>query len=150
MAPATIFTVAGLIGFGYAVARQESVYLVSFIWGLMLFGITIAAISTSAYALDAYRDNATEIFIMAMVFKNFFFYGLSNFINNWVANSGTVQTFNVMGGISAALVRAQLFILTAVCNFHPDVYLGQTVPKLLASVQCAQDVTSRDGASWND
>ena len=50
------------------------------------------------------RDNATEIFIMAMVFKNFFFYGLTNFINNWVANSGTEQAFNVMGGISAALV----------------------------------------------
>lgn len=124
MLPGSVCTVAGLVGFGYAVVRGESIYLVSFIWGVMLFGITIAAISTSAYALDAFRDNATEIFIMAMVFKNFFFYGLSNFINNWVATSGAVQTFNVMGGISAALVLSLVFawltfssLLLFLCTF---------------------------------
>src|SRR5271167_4692662 len=104
MVPATVFTVAGLIGFGYAVTSAVSVYLLSFIWGIALFGITISAIATSSYALDAFRDHATEIFIMAIVFKNFFFYGLSNFINSWVANQGPKQAFNVMGGISAALV----------------------------------------------
>jgi hypothetical protein len=107
MLPATAFTVAGLIGFGYAVQNAVSVYLLSFVWGVMLFGITISAISTSAYALDAFRDNATEIFILSMMFKNFFFYGLSNFINNWVADSGPIKAFNVMGGISAALVRLE-------------------------------------------
>jgi hypothetical protein len=104
MIPSAIFTVAGLIGFGYAVTNAVSVYLISFIWGIALFGITIAAIATSAYALDAFRDNATKIFIMAMVFKNFFFYGLSNFINDWVTDEGPKETFSVMGGISAALV----------------------------------------------
>jgi len=104
MIPGSICTIAGLIGFGYAAADTVSVYLLSFVWGVTLFGITIAAISTSSYALDAFRDNANEIFIMAMMFKNFFFYGLSNFINNWFAQSGSEQVFNVMGGISAALV----------------------------------------------
>src|SRR5277367_2770781 len=106
MVPATICTVAGLVSFGYAVVNAVSVYLISFIWGLTLFGITIAAIATSSYALDAFRDHANEIFIMAMVFKNFFFYGLSNFINNWFAADGPTQAFNVMGGISAALVSS--------------------------------------------
>lgn len=104
MLPASITTVAGLIGFGYAAANTVSVYLIAFVWGVALFGITIAAISTSSYALDGYRENANEIFIMAMMFKNFFFYGLSNFINNWLAQSGPTEVFNVMGGISAALV----------------------------------------------
>jgi hypothetical protein len=81
-----------------------------------LFGITIAAIATSSYALDAYRDHANEIFIMAMVFKNFFFYGLSNFINNWFAADGPTQAFNVMGGISAALVRYPAEILKLTCS----------------------------------
>jgi len=110
MIPGTIFTVAGLIGFGYSYASAVSIYLLSFVWGVTLFGITIAAISTSSYALDAYRDHATEIFIMAMIFKNFFFYGLSNFINNWVADAGPIQAFNVMGGVSAALVTSPLQI----------------------------------------
>ena len=108
MIPAAIFTIAGLIGFGYAVTNAVSVYLLSFVWGVAVFGITIAAIATSAYALDAFRDHATEIFIMAMVFKNFFFYGLSNFVNNWIADQGPKEAFNVMGGISAALVRQSL------------------------------------------
>jgi hypothetical protein len=110
MLPATIFTLGGLFGFGYGVENAVSVYLLSFIWGTMLFGITISAIATSSYALDSYRDNSTEIFIMAMVFKNFFFYGLSNFINDWVASSGPVQVFNIMGGISAALVCSHQFL----------------------------------------
>ena len=104
MIPATIFAVAGLVGFGYAVEQHQSVYLIAFIWGISLCGISIVSIATSSYALDAYRGHATEIFIMAMVFKNFFFYGLSNFINDWVADQGTEQAFNVMGGISAVLV----------------------------------------------
>jgi hypothetical protein len=106
MIPATILTVSGLIGVGYSVESAKSVYLVSFIWGMALCGITISAISTSSYGLDAFRDNATEMFIMAAVFKNFFFYGLTNFINNWIAKSGPEQVFNVMGGVSAALVFA--------------------------------------------
>ena len=127
MIPATFCTIAGLVGFGYSVTNGVSIYLLAFVWGVMLFGITIAAIATSSYALDAFRDNATEIFIMAMVFKNFFFYGLSNFINNWVATSGPIQTFNVMGGISAALVYFLSNLLLAnftVSYFDSYVYLG--------------------------
>lgn len=123
MIPATIFTIAGLVGFGYAIEAGVSVYLVSFIWGTMLFGITISAISTSSYALDAFRDNATEIFIMAMVFKNFFFYGLSNFINNWVASATPHVVFDIMGGISAALVSCLLKLkLITVPHIYPNVH----------------------------
>jgi hypothetical protein len=75
MIPGTITLVASMFGLGYGIAGGESVYLLSFLWGLQMFGIALITISTSAYALDAFRENANEIFIMAMVFKNFFFYG---------------------------------------------------------------------------
>ena len=104
MALAAITMVGGLVGFGQAVAAYESVYLVAFIWGIILFGVMMATISLSAYAIDSFRDNATEIFIMAIVFKNFFFYGASTFINDWVTKSGPKTVFNILGGISAALV----------------------------------------------
>ena len=68
-------TVSGLIGFGYAIQDQRSIYLICFLWGWLLFGLTIAATVTTGYALDAFREHSTEIFIMNMVFKNFFFYG---------------------------------------------------------------------------
>jgi hypothetical protein len=142
MVPATIFTVAGLISFGYAVQNAVSVYLIAFIWGMTLFGITIAAIATSSYALDAFRDHANEIFIMAMVFKNFFFYGLSNFINNWFAADGPTEAFNVMGGISAALVSpffTEPRTDFLVPYFHSHVHLREEIPGLLAQIQCPQD-----------
>src|SRR5271170_2266851 len=112
MAIPSIFAVAGLVGFGHAVAAFESVYLVAFLWGMLIFGIITCTICLSSYAIDAYRENATEIFIMAIVFKNFFFYGASTFINNWVADSGPVTVFNILGGITAALVMSPLSSLT--------------------------------------
>lgn len=70
-----ICTVAGLVGWGHAVKAFDSIYLVCFLWGLMLFGMTLIATFATQWALDAYRQNSTEVFIMNMVFKNFFFYG---------------------------------------------------------------------------
>lgn len=155
MIPGSIFTIAGLIGFGYCAGDTVSVYLLAFVWGLTLFGITIAAISTSSYALDAFRDNANEIFIMAMMFKNFFFYGLSNFVNNWFAQSGPEEVFNVMGGITAGLVHCtspEIKLTCTVPYFHSDVHLGQEISCFLAPIQCPQDASfgnrSGEASSW--
>ena len=70
-----VCTVAGLIGWGYAVQAYRSIYLVCFLWGLMLFGMTVLASFATSWALDAFRQHSTEVFVMNMVFKNFFYYG---------------------------------------------------------------------------
>src|SRR5271170_488930 len=106
MIPGTITLVASMFGLGYGIAAGESVYPLSFLWGLQMFGIALITISTSAYALDAFRENANEIFIMAMVFKTFFFYGMANFTNSWLASAGPVQVFNVLGGVTVAAVSS--------------------------------------------
>lgn len=67
--------VAGLIGFGYSNEKFDSIYVISFLWGVALFGVTLLVSVPTAYALDAYRSHSVEIFIMNMTFKNFFFYG---------------------------------------------------------------------------
>jgi hypothetical protein len=99
-----IFTIPGMIGFGYALKNGESVYLVCFLYGMTGFGLLIAAVAGSSYAMDAFRDSATEIFIMAMVFKDFFFYGASSFINTWMASAGPTTVLNILAGISVGLV----------------------------------------------
>jgi MFS family permease len=71
----SVTSIAGMVGFGYAAQNFQSIYVICFCWGLMMFGLCIIAISTSAYVLDAYRQHSTELFIMNMLFKNFFFYG---------------------------------------------------------------------------
>src|SRR5947208_14314235 len=54
-------------------------------------------VSVNTYVLDAYRNLSTEIFIASNTYKNFFFYGLSLFVNDWVARSGPVPMSNVSG-----------------------------------------------------
>ena len=61
-----VLSVAGLIGWGYAVDQFKSIYLVCFIWGVILFGMTVVASFATQWALDAYRQNSTELFIMNM------------------------------------------------------------------------------------
>jgi hypothetical protein len=99
-----IFSAIGLFVYGYMLSIFAAPVVTAVFHGIMLFGILIGAITTAGYALDAYRDLSNEIFIMAMVFKNFLFYGMSYFVNNWVAEKGPEQMFNVLGGISVFLV----------------------------------------------
>lgn len=70
-----VFSVVGLAGFGHAIQDQRSIYGISAIWGLTLFGMSVVASTTMAYALDSHSAHAVEIFIMNITFKNFFFYG---------------------------------------------------------------------------
>ncbi|KAJ4250194.1 hypothetical protein NW762_012009 [Fusarium torreyae] len=98
-----IFTVAGLIGFGHAIKAQVSIYGIATIWGMTLFGMSIVAGVTMTYALDAQPAHAVEIFIMNITFKNFFFYGLTNFIVEWYLTNGAAQLFDVIAGITAFL-----------------------------------------------
>lgn len=93
----------GLIGWGSMLENEIGVYACATVHGVVLFGVTCAAISTAAYGLDSYRDMSNEIFIAAMVFKNFLFYGFSYFVNNWTAVKGTGEVFGVFGGVALAM-----------------------------------------------
>jgi hypothetical protein len=103
MIPA-ITTGIGLMVFGYMAQNHYSYYATAFFHGMDLFGIVCAAISASAYVIDAYRDMSSEIFIMNMVFKNFLFYAFSYFVNDWTAKEGPAKVFYVFGGIAFGMV----------------------------------------------
>ncbi|OAL35692.1 hypothetical protein AYO20_05073 [Fonsecaea nubica] len=98
-----VCSVAGLVGWAYAVKNFENIYLICFIWGVILFGMTIIASFATQWALDAYRQNSTELFIMNMVFKNFFFYGLTNYVIDWYMEHGAVEMAGTMAGITGFL-----------------------------------------------
>ncbi|KPI35680.1 putative MFS-type transporter [Cyphellophora attinorum] len=96
-----VITVAGLVGWGFTVHNGQSIYLAAFLWGLMLFGMAWFATSATSWALDAYRQNSTEVFIMNMVFKNFFYYGLTNYVIDWYLGYGAIQMVGIMSGVVA-------------------------------------------------
>jgi MFS family permease len=99
-----VFTVLGLSLYGYGLAQFWAPPLTAIVHGVMLFGILVGAIASSAYILDGFRDLSNEVFIMAMAFKNFFFYGMSYYVNNWIVTGGPMQMFGVFAGISAFII----------------------------------------------
>ena len=54
----------GLLGYGYATQNQASIGVICFCWGVMLFGMTGVSTHCSQWALDAFRQNSTELFVM--------------------------------------------------------------------------------------
>ena len=99
-----IFTVLGLALYGYGLEQFWNPPLTAIVHAVMLFGILIGAIASSAYILDAFRGISNEVFIMSMAFKNFFFYGMSYYVNNWIATGGPMQMFGSFAGISAFVI----------------------------------------------
>jgi hypothetical protein len=108
---------SGMIGYGWGINAGLNVYGCNVLNGMMLGGGMICSTSVIVYALDAYRDSSNEIFIMNMFFKNFIYYGLSYFVNNWAASDGAGSVFSVFGGTGFGLVippfRVSLFRPTA-------------------------------------
>ncbi|OBT71360.1 hypothetical protein VF21_09428 [Pseudogymnoascus sp. 05NY08] len=99
----SLFTGVGLMVFGYLAERGVSYYATAAVHGVVVFGLILATISSTAYALDAYRDMSNEIFIMGMLFKNFLFYAFSYFVNDWTAREGAGEVFYVFGGVALFL-----------------------------------------------
>ncbi|TVY25643.1 Protein HOL1, partial [Lachnellula hyalina] len=100
---AGLLTGGGLCAWGYMIEHAVNMYACAAVHGIVLFGVIGVTISSSAYALDAYRDMSNEIFIAGMVFKNFLFYGFSYFVNDWTAAVGPSEVFYVFGGVAFGL-----------------------------------------------
>jgi CxxC motif-containing protein len=60
---------AGLCGYAALVQQGDSIYAASTLWGIGLFGIFFVVTPASAYAIDAYKEMTSELFIAAMMFK---------------------------------------------------------------------------------
>lgn len=101
MSIALVFCTVGMCLFGYTMSVGSPSILCAFFQGVMMVGVLIGIFATLSYALDAFRSQSNDIFIMNMLFKNFMFYGLSNFANNWVAAKGPREIMYVFGGTSA-------------------------------------------------
>ena len=99
-----VFTVLGLSLYGYGLTSYWAPPVTAVVHAVILFGILIGAIASSAYILDGFRDLSNEVFIMAMAFKNFFFYGMSYYFNNWIVVGGPMQMFGSCAGISAFVI----------------------------------------------
>lgn len=93
--PQLIFGCTGLYLFGVTASRliDYSWVLPVFAFGLQVGGMVIGAVAASLYLVDAYRNIAVEAFTCTIIFKNFFAFGLTWSVYDWVVHAGAFKSF---------------------------------------------------------
>jgi hypothetical protein len=77
MALLPVVSTIGYFCFGNLITEGKSPVAASAMWGLVFVAVQVAAVSTGAYIVDAFRDISVEAFIIQMTVKNFLWFGFS-------------------------------------------------------------------------
>lgn len=96
-----------MFAFGYASQQAKALELhwivPSFCFGLLTFGVVMSCTATFSYILDAHRDVALEMMVGLLVLKNFWAWGSTYFISDWLTAEGPKNMFFVIGGIQLGI-----------------------------------------------
>lgn len=108
-----LFTATGFFAWGQA-AYAQTPWEVPVIVGLGLinFGIQLGTTGVVSYVVDCHREKAGEAFATMNFMKNMFCFGLTNYLNNWIATQGVRNCFFTIGGltITASLTTIPMYI----------------------------------------
>ncbi|KAL1627034.1 hypothetical protein SLS54_002573 [Diplodia seriata] len=94
----------GALLFGYLAQNGVSFWATASAHGLDVIGVIVVATSTAAYGVDAYKEMASEIFVLSAAFKAFVFYSFSYFVNNWTETAGVGQVFYTLSIITTVII----------------------------------------------
>ena len=98
-----VFTTVGFFAWGQSAAAEDPWPVpVILCLGLINFGIQLGTTGIVAYVVDTHRDKASEAFATMNFVKNAFAFGLTFYINDWIAKLGVRSTFFVIGGLTLA------------------------------------------------
>ena len=96
-----LFTATGFFGWGEAAYQQDPWPVpVVVCLGLINLGVQLGTTSVVTYIVDCHREQAGEAFAVMNFIKNFFAFGLTFYLNGWVASQGVRNVFFVIGGIT--------------------------------------------------
>lgn len=99
-----LFTATGFFAWGQSAYAQEPWPIpVIVCLGLINFGVQLGTTGVVTYIVDCHRDKAGEAFATMNFIKNLFAFGLSFYINDWIANQGIRDCFFTIGGITMAV-----------------------------------------------
>ncbi|KAL7275490.1 hypothetical protein RUND412_001576 [Rhizina undulata] len=103
--PQFITGVIGLFGFGFTSADIAKYSWIGpeIFFALEVMGMTIGAVASALYIVDAHRDITIEIFTCLLIFKNFFSFGLTWSAFDWIMSGGIWRTFYVIGCVQIAI-----------------------------------------------
>ncbi|KAK5044653.1 hypothetical protein LTR84_010545 [Exophiala bonariae] len=96
-----LFTATGFFGWGQAAYKQDPWPIpVVVCMGLINLGVQLGTTGVVAYVVDCHREQAGEAFAAMNFIKNMFAFGMTFYINNWIAVQGVRDCFFTIGGIT--------------------------------------------------
>ncbi|CUS08976.1 unnamed protein product [Tuber aestivum] len=101
--PVAIFGLPGLYAYGHVADLHLHWIVPSILYGLLTFGVVLSCTATFSYILDAHRDIAVEMMVSMLLLKNFFAFGSTYFLVDWVYNDGPARVFDILGAIQTAV-----------------------------------------------
>ena len=100
--------IPGLIIVGQALQRHLHYAAIVLGWGMYVFGVMIASVAVTAYALDCYPQGSGEV----SAFINFARVGGGFAVGYFQQPWGAAQGYGVSFGIQAAIVAGAVGVLT--------------------------------------
>ncbi|KAH6980186.1 major facilitator superfamily domain-containing protein [Fusarium venenatum] len=98
---------SGFFGWGQSLANAEPWPIpVILCLGLINLGIQLGVVGVVSYVVDSHRHEAVESFAMMSFAKNIFGFGMTFYMNDWIALQGVRDAFFVVGGITIAVSMA--------------------------------------------
>lgn len=68
--------------------------------GLINLGVQLGTTAVVTYVCDSHREQSAEAFAIMNFIKNMFAFGLTFYVNDWIALQGVKNCFFVIGGIT--------------------------------------------------
>ncbi|CUS13787.1 unnamed protein product [Tuber aestivum] len=108
--PQAVTGCLGLYMFGVTASNTAKYgwFWPDFFFGLELMGMTMGAISSALYLVDAYPSIAIETFTCLLLFKNFFSFALTWEAFNWLRDAGTKDLFIYIASVQVAVCSLTL------------------------------------------
>ncbi|MDB5851863.1 MAG: hypothetical protein JWP29_5615 [Rhodoferax sp.] len=109
--PVFLTGIPGLIAYGYATTTPGLHWIVpSILYGMLTFAVIVSCIVTYSYLLDAHREVSVEMMVAVLLLKNFFAWGSTYYLPNWIVQWGPRKVFLTMGCIQGAICLGSVVV----------------------------------------
>lgn len=100
---------SGFFGWGQSLSKGEPWSIpVILCLGLINVGIQLGIVGVVSYVVDSHRHEAVESYAMMSFAKNIFGFGMTFYMNDWIALQGVRDAFFVIGGITIGVSMATI------------------------------------------
>ncbi|EKJ73008.1 hypothetical protein NXS19_014233 [Fusarium pseudograminearum] len=100
---------SGFFGWGQSLSKGEPWPIpVILCLGLINVGIQLGIVGVVSYVVDSHRHEAVESYAIMSFAKNIFGFGMTFYMNDWIALQGVRDAFFVIGGITIGVSMATI------------------------------------------